>query len=394
MAAEAVATAGFRVRVYDRMPSPARKFLMAGRGGLNLTHSEPLDAFLRRYGPLGTPLPGLIERFTPDALRAWAEGLGQPTFVGSSGRVFPESLKASPLLRAWLQRLARLGVELHLRHRWLGWDEAGRLRFATPHGERTVEAAATILALGGASWPRLGSDGSWTETLGSAGVAVTPLQPFNAGALVAWSDHLKERFAGAPLKRIALTCAGRTIRGEAVITRSGLEGGCVYALNDLIRTELDRHGRAELTLDLRPDLDLAQLTKKLAAPRGRQSLANVLRKAGGLSPAAVALAREPEGKLPDTPEALAAHLKGMPLVATGLASLERAISTSGGVAWPDLDSGLMLRGRPGVFCAGEMLDWYAPTGGYLLQGVFASAVSAGNNAVAWLRRSAPLHKMK
>lgn len=390
MAAEILAAAGLRVRVFDRMPSPARKFLMAGRGGLNLTHSEPLSVFLTRYGPMGSPVPAFVESFPPDALRNWAAGLGQRTFVGSSGRVFPEAFKASPLLRAWLQRLSGLGVELHLRQRWLGWTETNELLFEdTVSGRRhQIQAVATILALGGASWPRLGSDGAWIEILTRAGCPVTPLGPFNAGALVTWSRHLIDRFAGTPLKRISLTCDGRTVRGEAVITRSGLEGGCVYAMNDAIREQFlnAESGRVELFLDLRPDLDLQQLTEKLNARRNRQSIATFLRRQAGLSPAAIALAREPDGTLPATAAGLAAHLKAIRLEVTGLSALDRAISTSGGLAWSALDNTLMLRNRPGTFCAGEMLDWYAPTGGYLLQGVFASAVVVARNVMAWLHR--------
>lgn len=394
MAAEILSAAGLPVRVFDRMPSPARKFLMAGRGGLNLTHSEPLAAFLTRYGPAGSPVPSLVESFPPDALRDWAAGLGQPTFVGSSGRVFPETLKASPLLRAWLQRLSVQGVELHLRQRWLGWTETGDLLFEDTNSRRQhhFQADATILALGGASWPRLGSDGAWVEILSQAGYPIAPLGPFNAGALISWSRHLTDRFAGAPLKRIALTCGRRTVRGEAVITGSGLEGGCIYAINDVLREELlnDTSGRASLYLDLRPDLDVHQLTGKLNAPRGRrQSIATFLRRQAGLSPAAIALAREPDGNLPATSEDLATHLKAIRLEVTGLSALDRAISTSGGLAWPALDDTLMLRDRPGVFCAGEMLDWHAPTGGYLLQGVFATGIKAAQNALAWLNQRHP-----
>lgn len=396
MAAEILSAAGLPVRVFDRMPAPARKFLMAGRGGLNLTHSEPLAAFLTRYSPAGSPVPSFVESFPPDALRDWAAGLGQPTFVGSSGRVFPETLKASPLLRAWLQRLFRYGVELRLRQRWLGWTETGDLLFEDTDSQQQhhFHADATVLALGGASWPRLGSDGAWVGILSQAGHPVTPLGPFNAGALISWSRHLTDRFDGAPLKRIALTCGNRTVRGEAVITRSGLEGGCIYAINDVLRKELlnDASARASLYLDLRPDLDMHQLTGKLNAPRGRQSIATFLRRQAGLSPAAIALAREPDGRLPPTSGELAAHIKAIRLEVTGLSALDRAISTSGGLAWPALDETLMLRDRPGVFCAGEMLDWHAPTGGYLLQGVFATGVKAAQNALTWLNQRHPKTK--
>lgn len=388
MAAEVIASAGLRAHVFDRMPSPARKFLMAGRGGLNLTHSEPLPDFIRRYGPQPSPMPAIVKRFPPEALRAWAAGLKQRTFVGTSGRVFPEALKASPLLRAWLRRLSDLGVKLHARHRWLGWTETGNLIFESSEaGILTISADATILALGGASWPRLGSDGSWVGTLSQAGIPIAPLGPFNAGALINWSKHLVDRFAGFPLKRIALTCGGRTVRGEAVITRNGLEGGCVYALNDLIRDELRDRSRARLSLDLRPDLELSQLIERLGTPRGRQSLATFLRRKAGLSRAAIAIAREPDGTLPESAAALAAHLKEIALDVVGLSPLDRAISTTGGVPWSALDENLMLRGRPGVFCAGEMLDWHAPTGGYLLQGVFSSAVVAAQGALSWLHKT-------
>lgn len=390
MAAEAVAAAGLKVQIFDHMPAPGRKFLMAGRGGLNLTHSEPLPDFLSRYGPANTPLPAIVESFPPEALRAWAEDLGQPTFIGTSGKVFPQALKASPLLRAWLQRLASLGVELHLRHRWRGWDEANRLILARPEAEDLhIPADATILALGGASWPRLGSDGTWVETLARAGVAVTPIEPFNAGVCIAWSKHLVSGFAGQPLKRIALRYAGRAVRGEAIVTRTGLEGGCIYALNELIREGLSSSTAPVLNLDLRPDLNHHQLTERLSAPRGRQSMATFLRRKTGLTAAAIALAREPDGKLPEDPRELAAHLKDIKLKVTGLSALDRAISTSGGVAWAALDENMMLRDRPGVFCAGEMLDWHAPTGGYLLQGVFASAITASHGVLSWLGQASP-----
>ncbi|SDP43506.1 hypothetical protein SAMN04488061_2984 [Filomicrobium insigne] len=391
MAAETVASAGLRTHIFDHMAAPGRKFLMAGRGGLNLTHSEPLPDFLNRYGPANTPLSDIVESFPPEALRAWAEDLGQPTFVGTSGRVFPQTLKASPLLRAWLQRLTDLGVELNLRHRWLGWDDTGHQIFARPDADNLlIRADATILALGGASWPRLGSDGTWTETLAHAGIGITPIGPFNAGVCIAWSKHLIDGFAGQPLKRIALSYAGRTVRGEAVITRTGLEGGCVYALNELIRDGLNaHHAPIVLDLDLRPDLDLQQLTERLSTSRSRQSMATFLRRKTGLTTAAVALAREPDGRLPEDPQELAAHLKKIKLEVTELSPLGRAISTSGGVAWDAIDENMMLRDRPGVFCAGEMLDWHAPTGGYLLQGVFATAVKAARGALNWLGHPHP-----
>ena len=344
------------------MPSVGRKFLLAGRGGLNLTHSEPLDAFLARYGPASDRLAPAIRAFDPATLRDWSAGLGQPTFVGSSGRVFPEAFKATPLLRAWLGRLRAMGVQFSMRHRWLGWDGAGGLRFATPTGEVGVRPAATLLALGGASWPRLGSDGSWVEILRARGVPVTPLRPANCGFLHEWSAPFRARFEGQPLKRIAASFAGRTVRGEALITGSGIEGGLVYALSASLRNAIDREGAATLTLDLRPDLDEAALARKLAAPG--LSRANAWRRAG-LSPAAAGLLRE-----------LGGAPKRVELVLAGTSPLAGAISTAGGVALDAVEEDLMLRGLPGVFAVGEMLDWEAPTGGYLLQASFSTGRAA------------------
>jgi uncharacterized flavoprotein (TIGR03862 family) len=383
-AAEVLAGAGRRVALYEAMPSFGRKFLMAGRGGLNLTHSEPLAGFLARYrGSLAARLDEAIRAFPPAALVAWADALGQETFVGSSGRVFPRAMKASPLLRAWLARLEALGVALHPRHRWLGWDDARRLRFAAPGGEIVVAPAATLLALGGASWPRLGSDGAWLPLLAAEGVAIAPLVPANSGFCVAWSAHLSQRFAGAPLKPVTLTFAGRSLRGECIVTAEGLEGGVLYALSGALREAIARDGGAVLTLDLRPHLDEATLARRLAARGGAPSLATLLRKAGGLSPVAAALLRE-AGPPPVAPEALARRIKALPLTLTGTTGLARAISTAGGIAEAALDRRWMLRRRPGVFVAGEMLDWEAPTGGYLLQGCFASGRAAAAGLLDWL----------
>ncbi|MBV9078707.1 MAG: TIGR03862 family flavoprotein [Methylobacteriaceae bacterium] len=387
MAAERLASAGLAVTVYDRMPSLGRKLLMAGRGGLNLTHSEPLPGFLERYGPARDRVAPLLARFSPDDLRGWCDGLGQPTFTGSSGRVFPAAMKASPLLRAWLARLAATGVRIATRHRWTGWDADGALAFATPDGPVLQRHAATLLALGGASWPRLGSDGGWAETLSAGGIALAPFRPANAGILIAWSAHLRERFAGTPLKRIALAMDGASRRGEAVLTAAGLEGGAVYALSAPVRAALDRDGEARLALDLRPDRNVAALTADLARPRGKASLANHLRKAGRLPPVAIALLRESGAPIAAEPDALARLIKAVPLLVTGLAGLDRAISTAGGVRWDELDDALMLRKRPGTFVAGEMIDWEAPTGGYLLQASFASGVAAAEGALAWLAQS-------
>lgn len=381
IAAERLAQAGHCVTVYDRMASPARKFLLAGRGGLNLTHSEPLDRFVRRYRDAADWLAPALDAFPPQALRDWADGLGADTFVGSSGRVFPKALKASPLLRAWLARLDTLGVSFRPRMRWLGFDD-GALVFDGPQGTEQVRAQATLLALGGASWPRLGSDGSWVDILAGRGVAVAPLRPANGGFRVAWSDYLIARFAGTPLKRIALSFGGESVAGEAMIDRAGIEGGAIYALSSRLREAILRDGAAELAVNLRPDLDVGALTAKLAKRRKGETLSNHLRKAG-LSPVAIALLRE-GGALPDTPEALAQRIKDVRLRLEGLFPLERAISTAGGIARDEIDGGFMLKRIPGVFVAGEMLDWEAPTGGYLLQGCFATAMAAADGMSLWL----------
>ncbi len=376
MAAEHLAQAGRAVAVYDRMPSAGRKFQLAGRGGLNLTHSEPLDRFLDRYGPARATLEPAIAAFPPDALRAWCAGLGHETFVGSSGRVFPRSFKATPLLRAWLGRLAGLGVRFHMGHRWVGWDDAGALRFAAASCEVLVRPAATVLALGGASWPRLGSDGGWVELLRARGVVVNALRPANCGFLHAWSPVFRERFAGEPLKRIAATFGGVTVRGEAMVTADGIEGGVIYALSRALRDTIDAEGSATLLLDLRPDLDAAALAQRLGGHG--QSLANALRK-GGLAPAAAGLVREVDAAGP-----LAERVKAVRLRLVGVRPIERAISSAGGVALAELDAGFMLRRLPGVFAVGEMLDWEAPTGGYLLQGAFSTGVTAARAAIAYV----------
>ena len=385
IAAEALARAGARVKLHDAMPSAGRKLLMAGRGGLNLTHSEPLAAFLGRYGEAAGWMAPRLDGFRPAGLVAWAEGLGQATFVGSSGRVFPKAMKASPLLRAWLGRLGELGVELALRSRWTGWNADGALTFDTAGGPATETPDATVLALGGASWPRLGSDGGWTDLLAARGVGIAPFQPANVGFDVAWSPLFRQRFAGQPLKAIALTHAGRTVRGEAMIAGYGLEGGAVYALSAGLRQAIGDDGRAELTVDLRPDQSLGQLTARLVRPQGRQSQSNHLRKAAGLSPAAIGLMREATGgPIPISPRGQAALIKATPVTLTGLQGLDRAISSAGGVRLEELDEGLMLRRLPGVFAAGEMLDWEAPTGGYLLQACFATGLAAARGAAARL----------
>jgi uncharacterized flavoprotein (TIGR03862 family) len=377
MAAERLSAAGLEVTVFERMPSVGRKLLMAGRGGLNLTHSEPFERFVARYGNAAGRLAPYITAFPPAALVAWAEGLGEPTFVGSSGRFFPKALKASPLLRAWLSRLAAQGVRIVTGAEWQGWDADGALVFS---GAPPQRPDAVVLALGGASWPRLGSTGAWGRILADRGIAVAPFRPANCGFTVAWSETFAARFAGAPLKPLALGFEGRTVRGEAVVTGYGLEGGAVYALSAPLRDAIARDGRAVLELDLRPNLSEDQLAERLARPRGRASLSNFLRKAAGLSPVAVGLIREAFGPAP--PPDLARTIKHLPLVLTGERGLDRAISSAGGIAWSEIDERLMLKALPGVFVAGEMLDWEAPTGGYLLQACFATGLAAAEGVLA------------
>ncbi len=369
--------------VFDRMPSVGRKFLLAGRSGLNLTHSEPFERFLARYGTEADRLRPALEAFPPERLRAWAEELGQDTFVGSSGRVFPRAWKASPLLRAWLNRLGELGVGFRLRHRWIGLGPDGEMTFDSPDGGVSVRPDATILALGGGSWPRLGSDGDWIAPLRLAGVRVRDLVPANTGLLVAWSEMVRSRFEGEPLKRIALSHAGRTVRGEANVTRRGLEGGAIYAIAASLRDALASGRDAMLHIDLRPDLSVEDLARALSRERGKQSLSTFLRKAAGLSPLAIALLREGfSTTLPSDAGKLAAAIKAVPLPVTGTDSLDRAISSAGGILLDEVDEHFMLKRLPGLFIAGEMLDWEAPTGGYLLQACFATGVAAAEGVLA------------
>jgi uncharacterized flavoprotein (TIGR03862 family) len=389
MAAEVIAQGGAKVTVYEAMPSVGRKFLMAGRGGLNLTHSEPLDAFLTRYREVAPKLTAAIEAFPPDRLRAWCEALGQPTFVGTSGRIFPQALKASPVLRAWLRRLDASGVQFSLRHRWTGWDDGGRLLFQTPEGLRAVEADATVLALGGASWPRLGSDAGWVETLRAGGVEISPLKSANCGFTVAWSTVFRDRFEGVPLKGIALSFSERSVRGEAVITRDGIEGGAVYALSAELRDRILQSGDAKLYVALRPDSVSGALIRRLSASRGKQTFSNWLRKAAQLSPVAIGLLQEIAiasgiSLASLSPENLADLINAVPIQLTGIAPIARAISSAGGVAFDELDASFMLKRMPGVFAAGEMLDWEAPTGGYLLQACFATGAAAGQGTLKYL----------
>jgi uncharacterized flavoprotein (TIGR03862 family) len=385
MAAEVLsALPGLAVDVYDAMPSVGRKFLMAGKGGMNITHSEPLPDFVGRYGARAGQVAPWLAEFSPTALRDWIHGLGIETFVGTSGRVFPTEMKAAPLLRAWLQRLRSQGVCFHVRHRWLGWSGDG-LRFATPDGETLVPAAATILALGGGSWAKLGSDGAWVPVLRESGIEVATLKPANCGFDVAWSAFFSERFAGQPVKPVVASCAGQSRQGEFNITATGIEGGLVYALSAPLRDVLERDGQAALILDLAPGRSVERLTADLARPHGRDSLANHLRRRAGVEGVKAALLRElcPPETLA-TPALLAAAIKVLPVPVIATRPIDEAISTAGGVSFAALDEALMLRAKPGVFCAGEMVDWEAPTGGYLLTACLASGRVAAAGVRRWL----------
>ncbi len=392
MAAEVLGQAGVNVDLYDAMPSVGRKFLLAGVGGMNITHAEDYAAFVSRYGERAGDLRPLLDAFSPDSLREWIHGLGIDTFVGSSGRVFPSDMKAAPLLRAWLKRLRESGVQLHTRQRWLGWDEHGALRIAGPQGETQVEADATLLALGGGSWARLGSDGAWVPSLQNRGIAIAPLQPANCGFEVAgWSEHLREKFAGAPLKTVSLALPGEAPRkGEFVLTATGIEGSLVYALSAPIRNTINRDGAATVLLDLLPDRTLTQIASALARPRGSQSMAKHLHRQLKLDGVKAALLRElTDATTFQAPQALAAAIKALPIRLVRPRPLDEAISSAGGVPFEEPDEDLMLRRLPGVFCAGEMLDWEAPTGGYLLTACFASGRAAAEGMLRWLRANVP-----
>ena len=390
MAAEVAISRGAQVEVHEAMPSVGRKFLLAGKGGLNLTHSEPVESFLSRYGARRAYIQPLLEQFGPEALRAWARDLGIETFVGSSGRVFPSDLKSAPLLRAWLRRLRQDGVTIHVRHRWSGWDEIGALRFATPQGERFVQADAVILALGGGSWPQLGSTGAWVPLLADRGIPIEPLKPANCGFDVNWSEHLRTRFSGHPVKPVLIsgkTHEGKEFRqqGECVVTKTGLEGGVIYSLSALLRDEILATGTAIINVDLAPDRELSRIIRELSRPRGSRSMANHLKRCVGIEGVKAGLLREyvPKEKFSD-PACLATAIKALPIPLIAPRPLAEAISTAGGVSFEALDDQLRIRTLPGVFCAGEMLDWEAPTGGYLLTACFASGYAAGAGAVAWL----------
>jgi uncharacterized flavoprotein (TIGR03862 family) len=387
MAAETLAEGGISVDLYEAMPSVGRKLLMAGRGGLNLTHCEDWERFLGRYGTAAANLLPALRAFDATRLREWASGLGIETFVGTSGRIFPTALKASPLLRAWLGRLDRLGVRIHPRHRWVGFESGGFGRLESPAGPVALESQALVLALGGASWPRLGSDGTWAPILAGAGLELAPFRPANCGVRVEWTGHFRSRWAGAPLKTIAAQFGAERMAGEAVVTEYGLEGGVIYGLGAALRDAAMAPGGTLLHLDLRPGLTVAALAERLAAPRRGASFGNFLRKAAGLPPVAAALLREAVPEPPAVPAALASLIKQLPIGLTGVAPLARAISTSGGVRFEALDRDFMIPCRPGCYLAGEMLDWEAPTGGYLLQACFATGRWAARGALARLNGS-------
>lgn len=390
MAAEVLAEAGLAVDVFDGMPSVGRKFLLAGVGGMNITHAEPFDAFVGRYAERAPEVGDWLSSFGPEALRQWIHELGIETFVGSSGRVFPSDMKAAPLLRAWLHRLRGQGVRFHPRHRFVGWTDDGRVRMLSAGDEKLQDADAIVLALGGGSWSRLGSNGAWVSLLQEKGIPVSPLKPANCGFDVAgWSDHFHGRFAGAPLKSVVISILpadGPPLRreGECVVTATGLEGSLIYALSSVIRDEIEAGGAAELRLDLVPGKSLEQLQQALSRPRGKNSFSNHLRKTTGLDGVKAGLLHECAGNVLDAPELLAAAMKSLPVRLVACRPLDEAISTAGGVPFEAMDSHLMLKGLPGVFCAGEMIDWEAPTGGYLLTACFASGRVAGQGVLNWL----------
>ena len=392
MAAEVACAAGATVDLYDHMGSVGRKFLLAGKGGLNLTHSEPFDRFVQRYAERSDEVGRWLAQFDADDLRAWARGLGVETFVGSSGRVFPSDLKAAPLLRGWVRRLRASGVRMHMQHRFLGWNDDRSLRLSTPEGEIGVKAAATVLACGGGSWAKLGSDGHWVGALEQHGIAIALLRPSNCGFDIGWSEHFASRFAGHPIKPVIAAWTNKhgvvqQLQGELVATVTGIEGGLIYALSAGLREAIAEFGEVEIRLDLAPGRDLSRVTRELNKPRGSRSLTEHLRRMAGIEGVKAGLLYEvlPKADLAD-PAKLAGAIKSLPLRLRATRPLDEAISSAGGVRFSQLDDNLMLRELPGVFCAGEMLDWEAPTGGYLLAASFASGRIAGRSAADWLRR--------
>jgi hypothetical protein len=387
MAAEMLVRGGISVDVYDAMPSAGRKFLMAGKGGMNITHAEPFEVFLTRYGAHRTDIEPLLRDFPPEALREWIHDLGIDTFVGTSGRVFPADMKAAPLLRAWLHRLRESGVRFHARHRWLGWDEQGSLRFATPDGERTVSADAIVLALGGGSWPQLGSDGAWVSLLAQRGITIAPLRPANCGFDVRWSAHFREHFSGEPLKSVAATFGDVRKQGECVITEHGIEGGLIYAFSAALRDKIELNGSVILHIDLLPDWTPQRVLNEVSHPRGSRSLSSHLQSRLGLKGVKANLLREAlSAEQMHDNALLALTIKALPIQLIAARPLSEAISTAGGIAFTEMNEQLMLKKLPGVFCAGEMLDWEAPTGGYLLTACFASGRAAGTGALNRLQQ--------
>lgn len=391
MAAEVLCQGGVKVDLYESMPSVGRKFLMAGKGGMNITHAEPLQDFISRYGTRAQQITPLLHTMPPDALRGWIHAMGIETFVGSSGRVFPREMKAAPLLRTWLHQLRQAGVSIHVRHRWLGWNQNNTLRFATADGEKSIHADAVILALGGGSWARLGSDGAWIPILEQRGIAVAPLQPANCGFNVNWSEHFRSRFAGEPVKTVALSYvdlsgAVQHKQGELMITQDGIEGGLIYAVSAGIRDKISASGNAVVYLDLLPDRDLQQVINEIAHPRGSKSMSSHLQSRLGIKGVKAGLLREIVSQQDYAgPHKLGTAIKKLPLMLIAPRPLDEAISSAGGVRFEAMNEKLMLTNLPGVFCAGEMLDWEAPTGGYLLTACFATGKAAALGALEWLR---------
>lgn len=400
MAAEVISQQGIPVALYDAMSSIGRKFLMAGKSGLNLTHAEPLDAFLSRYNEGGNEIAPIIRAFPPDALRDWAKGLGIDTYTGSSGRVFPSEMKAAPLLRAWRHRLREAGVQFHMRHKWLGYNEDGQLRFATDEGETSISATATVLALGGGSWARLGSTGDWIDILKQQGITISPLKPSNCGFEVNWSDHLRQKYAGAPVKSVMISVKNQhgkiqQKQGDFVISDYGIEGSLIYPFAASIRDVIEQQGKATIYLDLIPTMEETKLADKLSQPRGKRSLTDHLRRQLKISGIKTALIYEVSNtEQRNNPQHLASIIKALPITCQQARPMDEAISTAGGISFDALNQHLMLKQHPGTFCAGEMLDWDAPTGGYLLTACFASGYVAGEGLIEWLKGNSELDKDK
>lgn len=390
MAAEVLLESGLQVSLYEAQPSPGRKFLVAGKGGLNLTHSEPHDVFLSHYGARRPQIEPLLDAFGPKEIREWAHGLGIETYIGSSGRVFPTEMGAGPLLKAWLEKLLASGLQIHTRHRWVGWGKDGALHFETPEGEKSLKADAIILALGGGSRPELGSNGSWVPFLAARSIEIAPLKPANCGFDIPWTPYFRDKFEGKPVKPAAITFQDQRKLGEFIITDYGVEGSLIYAISAQARDEIEEAGQAIIELDLTPEWTEEKVIEKLSRPRGSQSTSKYLKRTVNISGVKSGLLWE-FVKREDfaNPERLASAIKSLPITLAAPRPLEEAISTAGGVSFESLDEHLMLQALPGVFCAGEMLDWEAPTGGYLLSACFSSGHTAGLGVLDWLDRSPP-----